>query len=64
MWNFSSNMFVAYFQMQIFIKTLTGKIIVLEVEFSEKIDSVKAKIQDKESISAHSSCSSLRTNSF
>ncbi|CAL5010662.1 unnamed protein product [Urochloa decumbens] len=38
--------------MQLFVKTLIGKIIVLEVESSEKIDSIKAKIQDKESISA------------
>lgn len=36
--------------MQIFIKTLTGKTIQLEVEPSESIDSVKQKIQDKEGI--------------
>ena len=34
--------------MQIFIKTLTGKTITLEAESSDTIDSVKAKIQDKE----------------
>ena len=34
--------------MQIFIKTLTGKTITLEVESSDNIDSVKSKIQDKE----------------
>lgn len=34
--------------MQIFIKTLTGKTISLEVEASDSIESVKAKIQDKE----------------
>jgi ubiquitin len=36
--------------MQIFVKTLTGKTITLEVEPSEAIEGVKAKIQDKEGI--------------
>jgi ubiquitin len=34
--------------MQIFVKTLTGKTITLEVESSDSIENVEAKIQDKE----------------
>ena len=36
--------------MQIFIKTLTGKIITIEVEPDESLDSIKMKIQENEGI--------------
>ena len=36
--------------MQIFVKTLTGKTITLDVENADTVASVKQKIQDKEGI--------------
>ena len=36
--------------MQLFVKTLTGKTVTLEVEADETITSVKQKLQDKEGI--------------
>jgi len=39
-----------YYKMNLFIKTLTGKTITLDVEPSDSIENVKQKIQEKEGI--------------
>ena len=41
-------MYIFCIKMQIFVKTLTGKTITLDVEPGDTIENVKQKVQDKE----------------
>ena len=47
---YKHNIYKSLYNMQIFVKTLTGKTITLEVEPSHSIENVKAQIQEKEGI--------------
>ena len=38
--------------MQVFVKTLTGKTVTLNLETTDSVESVKAKIQDREGVPA------------
>ena len=49
--------------MQIFVKTLTGKTITLEVESSDNVQNIKQKIQDRREFLQINSVSYLPENS-
>lgn len=48
--NVGPQVIVAQMGMQIFVKTLTGKTITVDVEPSDTVEAVKARIQEKEGI--------------
>lgn len=47
---FAAALSVNAFAMQIFVRTLTGKTVTLEVESNDTIENIKQKIQEKENI--------------